>query len=141
MQIKKEIRRICDLLKITYPNIIFNDNLAFSYCNETIYLKKISNKNKLLFLALHELRHYYQELYVKNNNDFISEKWKYEMDRYKMADYMSYEIELDAYAFSYLILKNIYNIEYVLPNEIKNSVLTYISKNKYLYLLVFNIKV
>ncbi len=141
MNIKTEIKRISKLLNIKEPTIIFNDSLGFSYLDGIIYLKRITNRYKLLFLSIHELRHYYQDIYIKNNNDFISEKWKYEMDNYKMIDYLSYEIEIDAYSFSYLVLKNIYNIDYNLPVEIKNKVLDYISKNKYLYLLVLNIKV
>ena len=95
MIIKKEIIKICRLLNIVPPEIIINNELSFGYSNNVIY---INNKNdiKSLFLGLHELRHYYQSLYLKNNDDCLSRIWEKEFYNYDINNYLNYNIELDA---------------------------------------------
>jgi len=137
MKIKIELSKISKFLNINKPTIIINKELAFSYVNNIIYIDE-NNDIKSLFLALHELRHHYQYLYIKNNNDELKKIWKNEFDNYDLNNYLNYNIELDAYSFSYLILKYIYKINYNLPYLIKNKILEYIKKNKYLYFNIFN---
>lgn len=129
MNYEKEIKKISKILNISSPKIINNPYLAFSYMDNVIYYEKIDDKYKLLFLLFHELRHHFQYLYIKNNISKLSNIWKYEMDNYDLNHYLDYDIELDAYSFSYLILKYYYNYDYKLPLIIKNKVLDYINKN------------
>lgn len=140
MNIKNKICHVSRLLNIKMPDIIFNDLIGFSYSKGTLYLRRIGNEKELLFLSLHELRHYYQDLYIKNNNDSLSIVWKKEMDNYNLKCYINYNIELDAYAFSYLVLKHIFKINYDLPYEIKDKVLDYIKKFEILYSIIINYK-
>jgi len=125
MNIKYEIKKISKIYNIEAPNIIFNEYLAFSYSNMTLYLKKIEDE-KLLFLSFHEFRHYMQDLYIKKHNDIKAKRYKYEMDNYNNLNYLDLEIEIDAYAFSYMILKKYYNIDYKLNDLIKDKILNYI---------------
>ena len=127
MNIKYEIKKISKIYNIEAPNIIFNEYLAFSYSNMTLYLKKIEDE-KLLFLSFHEFRHYMQDLYIKEHNDIKAKRYKYEMDNYNNLNYIDLEIEIDAYAFSYMILKKYYNIDYKLNDLIKDKILNYIDK-------------
>ena len=137
MIIKNELIKICKIININPPKIIKNEELAFSYSNGSIYIIN-DNDIKSLFLSIHELRHYYQDLYIKNNNDEISRIWEYDFKNYDLNNYLNYHIELDAYAFSYLVLKHIYKIDYDLPNVIKSKIYNYIEKNKYLYSKIIN---
>ncbi len=137
--IRKYIRRLSILFNIEEPKIVYNDLLGFGYKNKTLYLKKEIDFNKKLFLSIHEFRHYYQELYIENNMDYLSILWEYEMNNYSLDNYLSYSIELDAYAFAYLAMNNYFHIKYELPEIIKENVLHYIEKNKYLYLLFFKV--
>ena len=137
--IEKYIKKLSILFNIKEPKIIYNDILGFGYRNKTLYLKKNVEFNKKLFLSIHEFRHYYQDLYIENNDDYLSILWEYEMNNYDIGNYLSYNIELDAYAFSYLVMNYYFNIPYELPNIIKENVLHFIEKNKYLYLYFFKV--
>ena len=106
---KNYINKLCNMLKINNPIIIYNNELGFSYSNNKIYVKRINDKKRLLFLSLHELRHYYQDYYICNFNNEISDIWKYEFDNYNMDNYLNYNIELDAYSFAYISMKYLNN--------------------------------
>ena len=134
---KNYIKRLCNILNIKEPQIIFNNELGFSYSNKIIYVKGVDDLTKFLFLLFHELRHYYQDLYRENNNDEISRIWNYEFDNYDMNNYLDYNIEMDAYAFAYLSIKY-FKIDYEMPEEISNLILEYINQHKYLYLVILN---
>lgn len=137
--IEKYIKKLSRLFNIEEPKIIYNETLGFGYRNKTLYLKKNLEFKKKLFLTIHEFRHYYQDLYIESNDDYLSNLWEYEMKNYDMNNYLSYHIELDAYAFSYLVLNYYFKIPYDLPIIIKENVLHFIEKNKYLYLFLFQV--
>jgi hypothetical protein len=130
MNIKKIIKKVCDFLQIKEPIIEYNAINSCFYNNGIIHLNKKLENNKLIYLAIHELRHYYQDLYIKNNNDNLSEKWKYEMDNYNTDMYLDYDIEIDAYSFAYLALKYLFNIKYKLHPTIEEIVFKYIKLHK-----------
>lgn len=137
--VKKYLKNLSKLLDIKMPKILYNELIGFGYRNGIIYLKRNIEFKKQLFLSIHEFRHYYQELYYKNHDDYLSDLWRYEMNNYDMNNYLSYNIELDAYAFAYLIMNNYFHIDYELPNVIKENVLHFIEKNKYLYLFIYKV--
>ena len=109
----KKIQNIIDFMTkmLNIPNIKVYYGVMNYYFNNKIVIKRGSYK-KCLFMALYELRHYYQEYYIKYNDNKISRLIRYEMSNYNNLDYESLYIEMDAYYFSYYVFKNILQIDY-----------------------------
>ena len=68
-----------------------------------------------LFLIIHELRHKYQ--YVYNKNIFTYNKY-----------YYNSVSELDAYFFSYYVIRNVFNINYELSFPLNDILREYINE-------------
>ena len=131
-KIKRILNKISIMMGIDMPRIIFNTDNSF-YTDDVIHLKMYDDFNKTLFLALHELRHHYQFIYIKNNNDYISNLLKYEMENYKYLDYKNLYMEMDAYYFSLYVLNNILMIDYEIDNILLDMILKYISEYTFIF--------
>jgi hypothetical protein len=104
------------------------------FLNEDWVLK--SNHPELMVTAFHETRHVYQHFCIKTNsreNQETINTWKKEFDHYispsgkndSLSDlnYLKQAIEIDAIAFAYFQLKEIFNMNVKIPKEIKELVL------------------
>ncbi len=110
-----------DVLKIKPPKIyISNFNYSFIINNE-IYINIKQDFKLVLFQALHELRHHYQILYIMDNNDDKSKRWKNEMFNYNPSDYINLDIEIDAYKFAYEMITRL-GINYLLSKRLKEVI-------------------
>ena len=116
MILKNEIDKVLKILKINKPKFIKNKYMAFSYVPkiDTIFYYDYEY-NKTLFLIIHELRHKYQ--YVYNKNIFTYNKY-----------YYNSVSELDAYYFSYYVIRNIFNINYELSFPLNDILREYINE-------------
>lgn len=81
----------------------------------------------LVAAAVHELEHWYQLLYVSNMNTPKATRWKKELDNYisdKNPDMnVLQEIEIDAEAFTEIILDCEFGIKYINPNPILQALI------------------
>ena len=66
---------------------------------------------ELLDSCFHELEHHWQRLYVGSFNTPKAIRWKNELDNYNRLD-QTQEIEIDAYAFSQVILNCEFGLVY-----------------------------
>ncbi|MDE6408047.1 MAG: hypothetical protein K2K50_05525, partial [Anaeroplasmataceae bacterium] len=90
---------------------------------------------KLLDATLHELEHYYQNFYALNFTSPKARRWKKELTNYigldNPAEYVLQEIEIDACAFSQIVLATEFGIMYKYPNpEIQCLIEEYINSKK-----------
>ena len=81
----------------------------------------LNNKYKddfieLLDGCLHELEHHWQRLYIANNNTPKALRWKKEFENYDKYNQIQ-EIEIDACAFSQVILSCEFGLSYKHPNQ------------------------
>ena len=81
----------------------------------------LNNKYKddyieLLDGCLHELEHHWQRLYIANNNTPKALRWKKEFENYDKYNQIQ-EIEIDACAFSQVILSCEFGLRYKHPNK------------------------
>lgn len=81
----------------------------------------LNNKYKddyieLLDGCLHELEHHWQRLYIANNNTPKALRWKKEFENYDKYNQIQ-EIEIDACAFSQVILSCEFGLSYKHPNK------------------------
>ncbi len=74
------------------------------------------NKNditRLKISILHELEHYFQWVYVNNFNTNKAKRWTKEIENYNTSKqhYYNQEIEIDAIAFSQVVMYEEYNLK------------------------------
>lgn len=141
---------IAALHAVDYPNIKFEDaDPDDSYLMRTLFDKKettikinfkyVDMPVKFVSSLIHELRHIYQVIVV-NNNDYedvnIIELWKEGFNAYVNSSVNDYEyniLELDANAFTVLIMAMMFDDHSFIPstlntNEFK-SVYAYLSNS------------
>lgn len=77
-----------------------------------LHPKNINDANRLLISVLHELEHYFQWIYVSNFNTPKAKRWAKEIQNYQTdkTHYYKQEIELDAIAFSQVVMLEEFNI-------------------------------
>ena len=121
-----------DTLKIEPPKI-YVSNFYYSFIiNNEIYINIKQEFKYVLFQALHELRHHYQLLYIMNNTDSKSLRWKEEFNNYNKSNYKNLTIEIDAYKFAYKTIKSL-GIKYPLSKEVKEVIKKWKLDNSYLH--------
>lgn len=129
-KIKRILNKISIMMGIDMPKIIFNSDNSF-YTDGVIHLKMYDDFNKTLFLALHELRHHYQLLYLKRIKDSISKIIEDEMKNEK--EYRKSYLECDAYTFSLYVFENILHISYSPGIEVKKMILNFQKKYSFVF--------
>ena len=129
---------ICNLLKVDPIPIIF-ENLENSYAQFNIMEGYITLSNKLMEMGyekilestIHELRHYMQTCRVLDFPDEHKyQAWKYEItekvDPSNIIDYYLSNVEIDAYAFTQVMLEYVYELPYTkLPKGIQKIINEY----------------
>lgn len=135
------------ILNITPPDIIFADETLFQHkdisglylhesneivLNENWIIK--SNIYNVLITIFHEIRHAYQHNCIKYRtieDTSIIDKWIFEFDNYKKTqsnndfqekEYLYQSIEIDAIAFASYMMKSLYDLEVLVPEEIMRNV-------------------
>ena len=113
------------------------------YKEEFIVLRKDIALNKLEAMKsiVHEYRHYYQFLCIKNEKyeepllEHYAEGFQYMIEHGNKNDgtddYYSLIIEIDAFAFQKYFLKEVYGIETHYPNEEYDKILDKFIENFY----------
>ena len=105
--------------------IIFNEDWVYK-----------SSDHEILISAFHETRHAYQhfciQAFVFEEGETIR-RWNKEFHEYTSPsgentplsdlDYLKQSIEIDAIAFAYDQMKKLYNVQVMIPTEIKDLVL------------------
>ena len=107
--------------------------------NEIIFNKdwiKRSNELEILVTAFHETRHAYQYHCIKTKSREDIETinvWEKEFNQYTSPsgkntpksdiDYLKQSIEIDAIAFAYHQMKELFDVEVKIPDTIKNEVI------------------
>lgn len=91
----------------------------------------------LMDSVIHELEHYYQLHYVANYNTPKALRWKKELDNYITSENvignLIQEIEIDAMAFSQIVLETDYGIIYRHENPLIQELIdNYIHSRKIL---------
>ena len=128
----KIIIKVSKILNINLPRFINNSELAFSYKPGVIYYKYLKKPN--FYAAIfHELRHHYQFIYKEKNNDDLAMLYEIEFSIYEKLNYYNINLELDAYAFSYIMMKKLFNIDYDFKIITKERIMSYIYDNFNLY--------
>ncbi len=123
------------LFNINKPSFIYNEEMAFSYLNINngiIYYKKINYLN-FYFAIAHELRHHYQHYYIQNYKNKYANIIKYELNNYDLKYHDNYFIENDATAFAFIMMKKIFNIEYLPKNNNSIYIKQFIYNNMQYY--------
>lgn len=128
-RIRRIIKRISILLEIDAPKIIFTNEAISYYTYGVIHLSFSNNFKKMLFLALHELRHHYQYVYMISNMDSISNLISYEMNH--AVEYKESYIEGDAYFFSSYVMNEILKMDYTVSKDTKDIILTFLKKHSF----------
>ncbi len=84
-----------------------------------LHPKYIDNKNRLLVSVLHEAEHAFQLYYANNFNTPKALRWRKELENYTTnpKHYYDQEIELDAIAFSQVVMLEEFNIKVENPNK------------------------
>lgn len=124
-KIKYWINKMSRLLKIIPPRVVFIYNGPSFYSLGVLHIHVYDEYNKTLFLALHELRHYYQEIYKKSHNNAKALLIEYEMNHYNMKDYKSLFIERDAYSFAYYVMLHFIHIDYKPSFDVKEMIFNF----------------
>ena len=78
--------------------------------------KYIDDYVELLDSCFHELEHHWQRIYIANNDTPKARRWKEEFKHYNRLD-VTQEIEIDAYAFSQVILNCEFGLIHKHPND------------------------
>lgn len=139
MEIKKYILFLCDLLVIDQPRIFIKENGKFKDIDDQsakpftlkgsaaattiveeneIYIDMdVINKSMLYPILAHELRHIYQYQSVMHPSwvEPMAETWKEEIMHYNASNIKGYEnqsIEIDANAFSKLIINVVFKKDF-----------------------------
>lgn len=133
------------ILKIPFPEVFFasssnfpNPEISSIYRhknNEIIFNEdwlNRSNELEIMITALHETRHAYQKFCIdtRSREDIKTiEAWEKEFNQYKQpsgkntptddSSYLKQEIEIDAVAFAYQQMKELFDVEVKIPEEIK----------------------
>ena len=94
------------------------DVARYDFKLEAIILNKKYKDDyiELLDGCLHELEHHWQRLYIANNNTPKALRWKKEFENYDKYHQIQ-EIEIDACAFSQVILSCEFGLSYKHPNQ------------------------
>ena len=110
------------------------DRAIIAYCDKYLvininivaieYMEEVKQPLILEYYILHEIRHKYQRMCVRNNEPIPPVgKWRYEFENYvnmnqSIDAYYSQSIEFDAFAFSYAVMLYKYGkIDYINPPE------------------------
>lgn len=129
--VKEFITDVCEILKINKPIISydtssFETDTMMAQCSSdgsTIYLKKCDKPNPDQFFAIaHELRHVWQ---IKSDKDFYLSNYKTIDQCDSLEDYNLQIAEIDANAFSGLIMIEFFNIKPLfqnLPDSVKAKI-------------------
>lgn len=98
----------------------------------------ICPESEVYVTAFHEMRHIYQNCCIDLSDKFPDnfnepkeriEKWKCEFENYYVSNieddekYLNQDCEIDAIAFAYLMMKELYSTNVVIPSVIKEKVL------------------
>lgn len=137
------VEYICDTwMKVEPIPILFGENMGeassfLDFKNLVIWLNpSIQNEYvRLLDATLHELEHYYQIIYALNFTSPKAKRWKNELTNYigleNPVEYALQEIEIDACAFSQVVLATEFGIMHKFPNpDIQNLIEEYIKSKK-----------
>lgn len=128
-----------DIIQILFKEANYPEVAGYDITNQVIWLdkKNMSHMVDLLDSVIHELEHYYQLHYVANYNTPKALRWKKELDNYitskNVIGNLTQEIEIDAYAFSQLVLETDYGIIYRHENPLIQELIdNYIHSRKIL---------
>lgn len=150
------------ILQIKEPNIYFNKSSDFSNPNISSFYHKsthsiVFNEDwaaqvdelEIIVTCFHETRHAYQYHCFKTNSIEDEETvkiWKREFEGYNKPSntndskndesYLKQAIEIDAIAFAYHQMKELFDVEVKIPDEILNKVQTRIQEIRNLMVLV-----
>lgn len=138
------------ILKIIKPKVYFNPYTDFSNPNvSSMYLKSrnaivfndkwldSANEPEILATCFHETRHAYQHYCIQSNSGENQETiniWKREFENYQKASstnnpvndksYLFQAIEIDAIAFAYHQMKELFDVQVKIPESIVGKVKT-----------------
>lgn len=128
-----------DIIPILFKEANYPEVAGYDITNQVIWLdkKNMSHMVDLMDSVIHELEHYYQLHYVANYNTPKSLRWKKELDNYitskNVIGNLTQEIEIDAYAFSQIVLETDYGIIYRHENPLIQELIdNYIHSRKIL---------
>jgi hypothetical protein len=143
------IQEASKILNIPLPEVFFtsssnfpNPEISSIYRykdNEIIFNEdriNRSNELEIMITALHETRHAYQKYCIdtRAREDIKTiEAWEKEFNQYNQpsgkntpiddSSYLKQAIEIDAIAFAYYQMIELFDVEVKIPDEIKSSVL------------------
>ena len=126
-------------IPILFSDDIGTDEARYDLKEQVIWLNTKNQNNfiSLLDSVLHELEHLYQHYYISNCDTPKARRWKKEFENY-IADEdpfgnLTQEIEIDAMAFSQLVLQLDYGIHYEHHDPIIQELINrYLQSNKML---------
>lgn len=128
-----------DIIPILFKETNYPEVAGYDITNQVIWLDKKNRGNMvdLMDSVIHELEHYYQLHYVANYNTPKALRWKKELDNYITSENVigniTQEIEIDAMAFSQIVLETDYGIIYRHKNPLIQELIdTYIHSRKIL---------
>lgn len=113
-----------------------NDDGKLDLKEQVIWLnpKNVDNKIQLMNITIHEFEHLYQSIYIQNFDTPKAKRWRKEMNNYIGGDnpiaYIMQEIEIDAHAFSQIVLATDYGIIYNHPDPIVQLMIDKYIKSK-----------
>lgn len=123
-KLQKVVFEVCERWLFINPiSILFSDDIGtdearYDLKEQVIWLNTKNQNNfiSLLDSVLHELEHLYQHYYISSCDTPKARRWKKEFENY-IADEdpfgnLTQEIEIDAMAFSQLVLQLDYGIRY-----------------------------
>ncbi|MCR3906959.1 MAG: hypothetical protein NUK62_08060 [Tenericutes bacterium] len=142
------IQTATKILNIPLPEVFFasssnfpNPEISSIYqCkdNEIIFNEdwvNRSNELEIMITALHETRHAYQKYCIdtRSREDIKKiEAWKKEFKQYNQpsgkntpiddSSYLKQSIEIDAIAFTYYLMKELFDVEVKIPAEVRKQV-------------------
>ncbi len=142
------IEAATEILNIPLSEIFFASSTSFPYPeissiyrhkdNEIIFNEdwvNRSNELEIMITALHETRHAYQKYCIdtRSREDIKTiEAWEKEFNQYNQpsgkntptddSSYLKQSIEIDAIAFAYHQMKELFDVEVKIPEEIKEII-------------------
>ncbi|MFI3252682.1 MAG: hypothetical protein R3Y60_06060 [bacterium] len=93
-----------------------------------LHPKNKNDMTRLKISILHELEHYFQWVYVNNFNTNKAKRWTKEIENYNTnkKHYYNQEIEIDAIAFSQVVMYEEYKLKVeVKDNKLQNKINKY----------------
>ena len=127
-ELQKYIDKVCkEYLGIDSIPIVFEtikgDISRYDFKLQAIILnRKYKNDYvELLDSCFHELEHHWQRIYISNNDTPKAKRWEKEFKNYNRED-QTQEVEIDAYAFSQVIL----NCEFGLTHKHPDPYIQYL---------------